>query len=142
MNILGSPSKTTILAIENDKLALEFEASADVKKGQPVTLDTNGKVKPWATADTRTKCLGVAHKNAATGELVTIVTRGFVLINAYAAGALNAVPVTYASYDSTTDVGGTTGYSVYAASATDADLIGWNLTKVTGAGLIQVLLLG
>jgi predicted RecA/RadA family phage recombinase len=142
MYSLGSNTKNTFLAVENGKIALEFEAAADVKKGQPVKLTAAGKVTPWASADTKTFLLGVAHKDAATGELVTVVTRGYALINALSAAAINPGPVTYSSYDSSTSVNGTTGYSKYNATATDAERMAFNLTVAAGAdALIQVLIM-
>lgn len=121
---LGSPSKTTFLAREADRLALEFIAGtgADLKPGQPVKLHTDGTVVAWAAADTHAKLLGYCYQAAVAGEYVTVFTRGYIVLLVMAdTGGVSAGPANYSGYDtSTTEVvlgsgnTATTGYNKYA----------------------------
>ena len=96
---LGSASSTILLQGFSQHLThVEFEAVAPVYKGQPVKLNNAGKVTPYLTADDPILNIGVAHADAAAGELVTVVTRGLGVTNAQANAAINAGPVKVHSY--------------------------------------------
>lgn len=136
----GSPSKTIVLATEEDKIAIEFAAAAAIKEGQPVKLDATGKVAIWAKADGRSSLLGFALMDAASGALVTIETRGYALLYGISAAAQASGLATINGYDTTTDVGGTKGYNTIGITATDTEMIGWALDVAAGAGqLIRFL---
>lgn len=141
--MLGSVSKTTFLTTEEYKITIELTCLVALKKGQPVKLDpTTGKADLWVTADGITKLIGYSYGDFAIGELTTIWSRGYAMIWAISPGAQNAGPATNSSYDSSTDIGGTTGYSVYTLSSTVAAINGWVLDVATGANqLIRVLLM-
>lgn len=138
--MLGDNSRTTFLALEPEKISVEFEAAAAVKRGQPVKLDTTGKVTPWAKADTEAQLLGIAYTDASTGQLVTVWTRGYVLMYGISNATQNAGLCTFESYDSATDVNGTKGYSKFSVSPTAGQEMGWALDAATAANqLIRVL---
>ena len=143
LTVLGKKSKTTFLASEEYKITVELVASAAIKKGQPIKLDANGKAAIWAKADTIDLLIGYAYGDCASGELTTIWSRGYVIIYAISKGAQNAGVVCYDSYDASTDIGGSTGYNVYAAATVGTDpVVGWSLDKTTAANqLIRVLLM-
>ena len=139
---LGGKSKTVFLHSEEDKTSQEFITSAIVKNGQPLKLDNAGTVSPWAATDLIHKLVGYAISDAASGEMVTAWTRGYAIIYAISSAATNAGPVAYQAYDSSTDIGGTTGYSTYTNSATAAQNNGWALDQSAGANeLIRILLM-
>ena len=144
---LGKNTKTIIYASEGDKLSVEFTVAASntVKIGQPVKLNAAGEVLPWATADGDALIIGFAMTDQAAGELVTVWTRGYMLIFAITAGAVNAGPVTYSTYDTSTDINGTTGYPVVATSTPSSGvapgMIGWALDLADGANdMLRILL--
>lgn len=140
---LGGKSKTTFLATEEEKISIEFVAKVALKKGQPVKLDAaTGQVDLWATADGRNKLIGYVISDVAATGVVTVWTRGFALIYALAPGAQNAGPATCSGYDSSTSIGGATGYSIYTLSSTDTAINAWVLDVAAGATeLIRVLLM-
>lgn len=147
LSTLGSKTKNIVLNSEEDKLSLEFAVAAanTVKIGQPVKLNAAGEVLPWAKADGVHTLIGFAISDAAAAELVTIRTKGFMVVFAISLGALNCVPVTYNSFDSATDIGGTTGYMVVEGLGTGGSdttqHMGWCLDVAAGAnGLVRVLL--
>ena len=140
---LGKTSKTVFLALENDKITQEFTVGATaVSAGMPVKLDANGAVVPWVKTDGEQFLIGYAHTDQAIGTLVTVNTRGFVLMYALSAGAVVPGPVTYEGYDTTTAIGDNLGYiTVDDGSITVANCIGWALDAAAGAGsLIRVLM--
>lgn len=136
---LGGVSKTTFLATEEDKIAIEFTTAAAVKMGQPVKLTNAGLVTPWAKTDLQHLCLGFCAMDAASGGLVTVYLRAFAVIYAISAGAANCGPATYNGYDSTdadTSVGAI-GYSQYGAATDVTDAIGWILDQAAGANALM-----
>lgn len=149
LSSLGKVTKNTILKSEPDKLNEEFTVAAaqTIYQGQPVKLNNAGEVTPWATADGEALLLGYAlcQTPAAAGDLVTISVRGYITLMAITGGALNCGPVTYSSYDTSTDISGTTGYMIVAAATVTSGvapgMIGWSLDQAAGANaLIRVLL--
>jgi hypothetical protein len=141
---LGNSTKNIIYKSEGNKLSEEFTVNTAVKQGQPVKLNNAGEVLPWATADGDALLIGVAMTDQAAGELVTVWTRGYMTLKCIVGGALNCGPVTYSSYDTSTDVGGTTGYNVVAAatvaSGVAAGQFGWALDAGVNAGdMVRVL---
>lgn len=100
----------------------------NIKKGQPVKLTTDGKVVPLASGDDAYLCIGVALQDRAGGELVTVVTRGYLILFATSAAAHNAGPAVFTGYDTSNnrpevDDGG---------SATTT--MGWLIDDAAGAG--------
>lgn len=142
MHSLGNPSKTTFLHVESGKTFLEFEAAAAIKRGQPLKLDATGKATPWAKADLEHTLIGYAYNDAAVGEFVTAFVRGYAVIYALSAAALNCGPVAYNSYDAATVVGGVSGYNKYDDNQVGAtEVNGWALDAAAAADvLIRVLL--
>jgi hypothetical protein len=149
LSSLGKVTKNTILKSTPHKLHEEFTvASANtVYQGQPVKLNAAGEVAVWATGDGDALLLGYAmcQTPAAAGELVTIAVRGFMTIMCITSAAVNCGPVQYGSYDTSTDIGGTTGYNVVATatvtSGVAASQIGWALDLADSSNdLIRVLL--
>lgn len=144
---LGGTTKNLIYKSEGEKLSEEFTVAASntVKQAQPVKLNNAGEVLPWATADGDALLIGYAMTDQAAGELVTVWTRGYMVIMAITAGAVNAGPVTYSTYDTSTDIGGTTGYPVVATSAPSSGvapgMIGWALDAADGANDVLRILL-
>lgn len=142
MNTLGNKTKTTWLHTENHKTVFEATTSAAVKKGQPLKLDATGTVSPWAKTDLLYKCVGYAHEDVESGGLVSVWARGYAIKYGLTTGALNAGPVAYQGYDASTDIGGATGYSTYANSATAAENNAWALDDADGAdALVRVLVM-
>ena len=140
ITLLGSKSKTTFLAPEEDKVTVELTANEAIKKGQPIKLTADGKAAVWAKADTEAALIGYAFGDAAAGELTTIWSRGYAVIFGISKAAQNAGPAVYDSYDSATDISGASGYSVYDTAA-PAAVNGWVLDQSTGANeLIRILL--
>lgn len=142
MNTLGNNSKTVFLATEQNKITFEATASAAIKKGQPVKLTSTGQLAVWAPTDLRHLLIGYAYNDAASGELVTVWSRGYAIIYGLAAATQAAGPVAYTSYDNATTVGGVVGYSKYAVNATAEQNNAWALENAGGANeLIQILLM-
>lgn len=135
LTVLGTPSKTTFLIVQNEKISIEFAAFEAIKKGQPVRIHTDGTVRVWAQADLLPTLVGYAYSDVAVNELVTVITRGFTVINVLSNAAMNAGLGGYLSYDSATDIGGTVGYSKYVVpAATTANA--WILDVATAANQI------
>jgi hypothetical protein len=140
MNVLGGTSKTTFLAIEPNKISQEFTADAALKVGQPVKLNTDGEVIPWAKADGLYQLIGYCYSQAAQGDLVTVFTRGWMVQYAMSNAALPGGPATWEAYDAATAIEGNTGYNKYGPAAGVADACAWNLTPAGAAGvLIRIL---
>jgi hypothetical protein len=139
---LGKTSKTVFLATEEEKITHELVASAAIKAGQPIKLTATGTAAVWVNTDGVKALVGYAVTDAASGEYVTIWTRGFAIIYALSNAAQNAGPVEYTSYDTTTEIGDNTGYSKYAASSDATKINGWALDDAADAGeLIRVLMM-
>tara|TARA_R110001606_G_scaffold394490_2_gene565446 strand:+ start:1576 stop:1995 length:420 start_codon:yes stop_codon:yes gene_type:complete len=86
---LGTPATTIMLqGFSNHFTHVEFEAVAPVFKGQPVKLDTAGKVTPYIAGDDPSMLIGISHADAAAAELVTVATRGLGVVNAQANAAM------------------------------------------------------
>ena len=147
LTLLGNKTKTTILALESDRISLEFTASTAIAVGQPVKINADGTVSPWTTADKIINLVGYAY-NAATGanDLLTVFVRGFILIYALSKAADAAGSAKYDSYDTTTQLSQNVppGFNVYAKGVDGTDDLICNafiLDASTGAGnLIRVLL--
>lgn len=149
LTTLGNKTKTTILALESDRISLEFTAAAAIKPGQPVKLTAAGKVTPWAKADKLVNLIGYAYGTAtADGDLITVFTRGFLVIYALSNGVDDAGASVYTSYDTTTDLGENMpkGFSKYAPIAgdgsEDAKANAFTLDQAAAAGtMVRVLMM-
>lgn len=140
MNItaLGNQTRTLILQEEAHKLTVELECAGAVKKGMPVKLTATGTITPWAKTDLQHLCIGYAYGDAAIGELCTIWTRGYMLVNALSHAAASAGP---GAYESTVTSGANTGYTKWSGAADATTIGGWILDQATGADQpIRVLL--
>jgi hypothetical protein len=143
---LGKNTKNLIFKSEGNKLSEEFTVGATaVKQGMPVKLDNSGNVIPWVNTDGEPLLIGIAMTDQAVGELVTVWTRGYMVIKCIVAGAVNCGPATYSSYDASTDISGTTGYNVVAAatvsSGASTNQFGWLLDAGVNSGdVVRVLI--
>lgn len=143
---LGNNTKTTVLSLEADKMNLEFVAAASVKVGQPVKLTAAGKITPWAVSDGRKALVGYCYSDGAANDLVTVFTRGYMLIWALSNSTDAAGPACYRSYDTTNANNGNTGWNKYGAAAGDGSednsVNGWILDQAGAANtLVRVLLI-
>lgn len=152
---LGKNSKTTILAIEDGKLSLEFEVTTGqtVYEGMPVKLTADGKITPWVKTDAITKLIGHVYGGPVVGntpaswvagDLVTVFMRAHLLIYALSAAAVDCdTPVTQSSYDTSTavdggELNGTTGFNKVEQAASNTPM-GWALDQADAADeLIKV----
>jgi hypothetical protein len=143
---LGKTSKTTILAIEDGKISLEFEVNAavEVKTGMPVKLVADGKITPWAKADSRDLLIGHAYQDGEAGDLVTVFMRSHMVMYALSSEAIScATPVTQTDWEDTTlvdggEYDGQSGYNRVEQTGADSP-IGWALDQAVGADeLIKV----
>lgn len=137
LTAIGDQAKVVILKHESHKLHHEFtvKAASAVSIGMPVKLDVTGTIVPMGAADEEHLCIGYALFNAAAGEYVTIVMRGYTILFAESLGALAAGPVKYASYAA----GASAYYPEYVLAATNVLTAGWNLDQATAAGeLIRI----
>lgn len=143
ITILGQPSKTVILAAEEDKITVQLIAAAAIKKGQPIKLDATGKAIIWLKTDTMDSLIGYAFGDANIGDYTTIWSRGFMMIYAIAkAAAQVAGPVYYDSYDTTTVVNSNTGYNAYSTAVIGTNPVcGWQLDPTVNAGDLTRILL-
>jgi hypothetical protein len=135
---LGSVTKSVFLnEIEAHKLHLEFEVGATaVKAGQPVELDSAGKVVPGAGGTASTTHIGIAIHDRATGELVTVGCHGKCVVNGEAKTAMTPGPVLYDSYDSTD-----ARIVVDDTSVTESNIVGWCLDVAAAPGdAVRVLM--
>lgn len=122
---------------EAHKLHLEFEVETGqtVKAGDQVKLANNGKIQLAATAEPLVNVIGVALKNGAAGERVTVAMRAYcTVVGEAGAASLNAGPVKMGAWN------GTTGRREFATSAGAtaheklAETVGYNLTQATSDG--------
>lgn len=60
-------------------LIREYEAEADITKGQAVYLSDDEKVSPATSAQ---NCIGIAVKDASSGEICSVIVRGRVKVEA------------------------------------------------------------
>jgi hypothetical protein len=118
---------------ENHKLHLEFMATGEIKKGAPVEINADGTVSALPVGGDTDTLIGVALMDAEDEELITVAVRGYAVVNAHTAGALNAGLVEYKGYAPQLEkhVYGTPAYSA---------ALGLNLDQTTTAGDIRVLL--
>lgn len=139
---LGSASKTTFIHSESHKTSHEFTVGATaVKMGMPVKLAADGSVIPWVKTDGEFTLVGVAMTTQGIGELVTVWTRGYMIIWAMAANDVVPAPVSYDGYDSThADGAGSLGYVlVDDAAVTAANQFGWALDVALQFQMTRVL---
>lgn len=139
-NTLGTPAITKILHTEADKTTIEAVVGGSgltIKEGQPVKLAADGTVILWAPADGIDALLGYAYQAATvTGNVLTIFTRGYMILNTLSAAALNAGPAKYSALDSAT------GYTQYVAATVGTDAVnGWVLDQAAGASVVVRVLL-
>ena len=140
--IFGADTSTKFLKSESHKLFQEFEvvAGTDIKRGQPVVLETVGTVDEAISSTARHAVLGIAMQDADAGELVTVMMKAFVIVFMESAtAALDAGPV----HIHANGYNATTGYTeVDDASVTDATMIGWCLDGPAADGDIVRVAVG
>lgn len=127
MNSLGNKTRTVILNHESHKLHLEFTASNDIKKGQPVKLHTDGTVRAYVLADAgTTPILGFSLHDAANTETCTVMCKGSLVLMGVAEAAIASTGMCkFSSFYS-----GSNGESynrVTTASTTISNYGGWVL---------------
>lgn len=137
---VGEPSKTLFLKQENHKLHHEFEVAAanTIKRGNLITLNTDGEAVLAADGAKATAVIGYSIHDANAGELITVVMKAHTIIFAKPNGILNAGPV---AYDGTNDED--TSYNSFDAPAVELDdVVGWAIDKAAAADdTIRVALL-
>ena len=137
--LFGADTSTIFLKVENHKLHQEFEvvAGTDIKRGQPVVLETVGTVDIAADGDTPDLIIGVAMQDADAGELVTVMMRGHAVIFCeWKAASSVAGAVTFDAYNATT------GYNeVDDDTVTWANMWGWALDAGDDGDITRVVLL-
>lgn len=135
--LFGTDTKTIFLKSESHKLFEEFEvvAGTDIKKGQPVVLETAGTVDAAAANDTPDLVIGFAMQDADAGELVTVMLKGFAIIFCeWEADSSNAGPVTVGAYNATT------GYTeVDDDTVTYINMFGWALDPGGNGDVTRVI---
>lgn len=110
-------------------------AAAVLKKGQPVKLDTTGKLVAYVAADTEAIRLGSLSQNAAIGDDVTVYCKGSHLVNALSGGAVVPGPVEYVDFDATT------GLPRYQTTTGATKTVGMALIPAASSGTaIEVLI--
>lgn len=138
LTAFGNDTKKTLFlkGPESHKLHQEFVVAAGqtVKKGQPVTLNTDGEVVPaGANAASRT-IIGYSVHTGAAAEYVTVAMKAYALVWAMPNAAVNAGPVAYDGLNTTDN-----DYSSFKAAAgtagasTAEEVTGWALDKATAA---------
>lgn len=134
---LGDSVQSRILKTESHKLHHEFtvKAANSVRQGMLVKLHTDGTVEPVDAADTNNLAIGYCLQDAAAGEYVTVVCRGYAIIFAESQGALNAGPVEYDDFGS-----GSYDLPEFIAATDTTDYVGWAIDSASGANeIIRVL---
>ena len=127
----GTPTKSTFLnEVDGNELHLEFEvaASTTVYPGQPVAMNSTGKVVPVTAASHDLNCIGIAMQQRTAGQLVTVATRGVCLIQAEAKTDMSPGPVLYDAYNATSGL-----LSFDDTSVTVANQAGWSLDTAAAA---------
>ena len=136
--LFGADTKTKILKSESHKLFNEFEvvAGTNLKKGQPVTLETAGTIDEAVTGTARFSVIGYAMQDADAGELVTVMLKAYAIVFMECATAsLVAGPVKIHSNGYNT----VTGYTeVDDDTVTAANIIGWALEGGDDGDVIPV----
>ena len=124
---------------EAHKLSMTFEVEAgqEVNKGDAVKLASNGNVQAADLDDERTLVIGYAMHDGVAGDDVTVVMRGYTVVNAESTAALVAGIVKLGNFNSGT------GNREYVAGGLEPDLVvGHNLTQAAADGdAIKVCLL-
>ena len=137
--LFGADTKTIFHKSESHKLFEEFEvvAGTDIKRGQPVVLETVGTVDIAADGDTPDLIIGVAMQDADAGELVTVMLRGYAIIFCeWKAAASVAGAVTFDAYNAVS------GYNeVDDDTVTWANMWGWALDAGGDGEITRVVLL-
>jgi hypothetical protein len=110
-----------VLEPREGALVISYEAAAAVTKGQAVYLSADNQVSPATTAQ---NCIGIATKDAASGEMCPVVVRGRVKVAV--GGAVGRGQAVYggdsqgrvlALGDQTVNEGGTSTYTIYYSRA-------------------------
>lgn len=141
LNTLGTPTKTVILNHESHKLHLEFQAAGTIRAGQLVVLGVDGRVSLFTDAVSASfEVLGVALQSVVIDQMVTIATRGYIVLygtNTGSAalttgagklgGVISATAPYYQQFTRTTD-----------NAAGKAEMQGWVLDVATAAALQTV----
>ena len=137
--LFGQDTSTIFLKSESHKLFQEFEvvAGTDIKRGQPLVLETVGTVDLAADGDGPNLIIGVAMQDADAGELVTCMMRGYAIIFCeWKAASSNAGAVTYDAYNATT------GYvEVDDDTVGVTNMWGWALDNGGDGDITRVVLL-
>lgn len=130
----GENTETLFLkGLEAHKLHHEFTvaatATAGVRKGQPVVLNSAGEVLPAATGAKAQTIIGYSIHNGKAGELVTIGMKAYGIIYCKPNAAVAAGPVQYAGQNTAEPE-----YPAVAAAAADGTtLMGWALDEAEAA---------
>ena len=144
---LGVPARDYISSYEEDKLAMEFAASAPILKGQLVKLDDAGTISPWINTDLQHKCIGFALKTITAdaisiggagpaGPLVTVITRGYGLIYGLTTAINSDLKAGPTTCTGASIVSGLTDYCEYIVAMDVTDAIGWTPDETTTASTI------
>lgn len=139
---LGSTTRVVFIeAPEPGKLHIEFESAASLKKGQQVKLNSTGEIVGLGAGEPLYLCIGVLIQDVENTERATVACRGYCMVIARAAAAIDPGPVKIAAYDSTNN------RPVYATadgaddSAKNLQTVGHNLDDLAAAGENKVILL-
>ena len=137
--LFGQDTSTIFHKSESHKLFQEFEvvAGTDIKRGQPLVLETVGTVDLAADGDGPNLIIGVAMQDADAGELVTCMMRGYAIIFCeWKAASSNAGAVTYDAYNAVT------GYvEVDDDTVSTTNMWGWALDDGEDGDIVRVVLL-
>lgn len=102
-------------------LIREYEAEANITKGQVVYLSSDEKVSPATSAQ---NCIGIAVKGASSGEICPVIVRGRVKVEA--GDAISRGQAVYGGdasarvlplADQAVDEGGSATYTIYYSRA-------------------------
>jgi hypothetical protein len=129
---LGSVTTSVIIGefSENVKHEGFVVGATDVKVGQPVKLDSTGKVVPIDGTDKSEYCIGTSIHNGTAGDTVTVASKFRGIVNALAGGAVTPGPVKYSAFDATT------GLCKYVALGANEEglTVGWAMTVAAADG--------
>lgn len=135
--LFGADTNTIFHKSESHKLFEEFEvvAGTNIKRGQPVVLETAGTIDAAAANDTPDLILGIAMQDADAGELVTVMLKGFVILFCeWEADSSVAGPVTLGAYNATS------GYNeVDDGTVTYINMFGWALDPGDNGEITRVI---
>lgn len=136
MNTLGTTTARLFVKTQSHKLSHAFTAAEAIKKSQPVKLKADGELEVLDLDDASRLCIGYALHDAADGEQVTVVLKGYAIVRATSGEAMNPGPCRVKGYDATN------GRATYQdTGVTDALFDAWNLTVAGGADVaIDVIL--